>query len=353
MSEQNKTVAGIDQEKFGAEVARRLNAIRPVSPAGALAMSGPTGTGFAPLPANLRDRRAIADDPLHPWKVFAVGKSEEVDHFFEIYIPEGSITVGSKNVEVEGIEETETPRRYTFDCESEVGKSSTLYLVVLRKDKSEEKEESEEEEEEDNVTYRSVLAVNAEDVKPEDDESVIAIIPLAELSVVAGDDRFDRGKVVSQIEREAIRIDDLTVNVDGASIDKNDDDAIQIKDFNGSASDGGQGLAQRLDLEKSGSGESATYRIVAKDNDSAVHLIARVNGKIKYIPLSGSDEKDEDEQTDPEDDPNTNCPNHPGSADGGGVETGPGHGGAGSLYSGGVYIEDGGGEGSSGVGCDC
>lgn len=44
--------------KFGALVARRLNASRPIAPAGSLAMSGPTGTGFAPLPANRRDRRA-------------------------------------------------------------------------------------------------------------------------------------------------------------------------------------------------------------------------------------------------------------------------------------------------------
>ena len=50
--------------KFGAMVARRLNASRPISPVGSLAMSGPTGTGFAPLPANLRDRKA---SQVLPW----------------------------------------------------------------------------------------------------------------------------------------------------------------------------------------------------------------------------------------------------------------------------------------------
>ena len=50
--------------KFGAMVARRLNASRPISPAGSLAMSGPTGTGFAPLPSNLRDRKA---SQVLPW----------------------------------------------------------------------------------------------------------------------------------------------------------------------------------------------------------------------------------------------------------------------------------------------
>ena len=50
--------------KFGAMVARRLNASRPISPVGSLAMSGPTGTGFAPLPANRRDRKA---SQVLPW----------------------------------------------------------------------------------------------------------------------------------------------------------------------------------------------------------------------------------------------------------------------------------------------
>ena len=46
--------------KFGAMVARRLNASRPIAPAGSLAMSGPTGTGFAAPPTNLRDRRGLS-----------------------------------------------------------------------------------------------------------------------------------------------------------------------------------------------------------------------------------------------------------------------------------------------------
>lgn len=278
------------QSKFGAAVARRLNSLRPIAPAGSLAMSGPTGTGFAPLPANLRDRRAV-QDPLHPWKVFAVGKSEEVDHFFEIYIPDGSITVGANEVEVDGIEETEVSKRFTFACEADVGESSTLYLVVYR--------DEEEESEEDEKNYKSVLAVNIEEY--EDDESVRAIIPIAELAVIEGEE-YDKGKVVSQIEKEAIRLEDLEVPTDKVSIDKvtkddaADPDAIQVKDFDNEESDGGQGLAERLELEKSGSGESATYRIKAKSNDSKVHLVARVNGKIKYIPLSGKDEKDPDEE---------------------------------------------------------
>lgn len=345
-----ETIPVPGQSKFGAEVARRLNAIRPIAPAGALAMTGATGTGFAPLPANLRDRRAIAADPLHPWKVFAVGKSEDVNHFFEIYIPAGSVIAGAKAIEVEGIEETETEKRFTFECETDVGEDSTLYLVVYR---DEEEKSGASGSDDDERNYKSVLAVNIDEY--EDDETVRAIIPIAELAVVEGED-YDKGKVVSQIEKQAIRIDDLEVPTDNVSIakvtkeDAEDPAAIQVMDFDNEESDGGQGLAERLELEKSGSGESATYKIVAKSNASKVHLVARVNGKIKYIPISGKEEKDPDEKTGPGDgDPNSNCNDHPGSEDGGGAAApefdGPG------VYGGGV--EGGSDEGSSGVGCDC
>lgn len=43
--------------QWGADVADGLNAIRSAGQVGMLLADGPTGTGFAPLPANLRDRR--------------------------------------------------------------------------------------------------------------------------------------------------------------------------------------------------------------------------------------------------------------------------------------------------------
>ena len=43
--------------QWGADVANGLNAIRSAGQSGMLLADGPTGTGFAPLPANLRDRR--------------------------------------------------------------------------------------------------------------------------------------------------------------------------------------------------------------------------------------------------------------------------------------------------------
>lgn len=323
--------------QWGADVANGLNAIRSAGQAGTLLTDGPTGTGFAPLPANLRDRRAIVADPLHPWKVFAVGKSKDVDHFFEIYIPDGSIVIGAKEVKVDGIKETETPKRFTFACETDVGERSTLHLVVYR--------DKEGESDKDAKNYKAILAVNIKEY--ENDESVRATIPIAELAVVKGDE-YDKGKVVSQIEKEEIRIEDLEVPTDKVSIDKvtkedaEDPDAIQFKNFDNEESDGGQGLAERLELEKSGSGESATYRIKAKSNDSKVHLVARVNGKIKYIPISGNDEKDPDEENPP---PEDNPCTHPGDGDnGGGIKPDdrePG-GGGGAGGGGGVAPETGG-----------
>lgn len=289
--------------KFGAMVARRLNASRPIAPVGSLAMSGQTGTGFAPLPANHRDRRAAA--ALHPWKVFAVGKSETVNHFFEIYIPDGSITVGAEVVEVEGIAETETPKRYTFPCESDVGESATLHLVVYR--------DKEEESEEDDEGYKSVLVVDIEEY--EDDKSVRAIIPIAELAVVEGEE-YDTGKVVLQIEKEAIRLDDLTVPTDKVSIDTvtakdaPDPSAIQLKNFDNSDSDGSQGLIQRIRVVKDG---EDSFHLEA--DGAEVFLVARVKGKLKYIPFSGSNGKDPDEGGE-------NPCDHPGDTPGSGAEGG-------------------------------
>lgn len=151
---------------------------------------------------------------------------------------------------------------------------------------------------------------SAEPDEPEDGETVYPIL-------VASCD----GKSVKATVDSAIILGAGGVSVDKVSIDKvtkedaEDPDAIQVKDFDNNESDGGQGLAERLELEKSGSGESATYRIKAKSNDSKVHIVARVNGKIKYIPISGKDEKDPDEESPPpEGDP---CA-HPGDKDNGG-----------------------------------
>lgn len=110
----------------------------------------------------------------------------------------------------------------------------------------------------------------------------------------------------------------ISAAIDKVSIDKvtekdsEDPDAIQFKNFDNKESDGGQGLAERLEIRRDGAGESASFRIVTKSNDSKVHLVARVNGKLKYIPLSGREEKDPDEENPP---PDPEDCSHPGDTD--------------------------------------
>lgn len=285
------------------DLLRYVRSITPVAGPGMKVSRGPNGTVFSSAKPAIKT--AVAADQLHPWKVFAVGKSEEVDHFFEIYIPDGSITVGANEVEVDGIEETEVSKRFTFACESDVGESSTLYLVVYR--------DEEEESEEDEKNYKSVLAVNIEEYK--DDESVRSIIPIAELAVVEGEE-YDRGKVVSQMQKDAIVLDDFDVPTDKVSIDKvtkkdaEDPDALQLKNFDNNESDGSQGLVQRIRVVKDG---EDSFHLEA--DGAEVFLVARVKGKLKYIPLSGSKGKDQDEGRE-------NPCDHPGDTPGTGKEGG-------------------------------
>lgn len=134
------------------------------------------------------------------------------------------------------------------------------------------------------------------------------------------------------------------VSIDKVTADDADDpNALQVKNFDNKESDGGQGLAERLEIRRDGSGDSASFRIVTKENESKVHLVARVNGKIKYIPLSGREEKDPDEENPP---PDPDDCSHPGDADNsGGVspdDDGLG-GGLGGWHSGGGGVPPGGG----------
>ena len=330
--------------QWGEDVANGLNAIRSAGQAGTLLTDGPTGTGFAPLPANLRDRRAIVANPLHPWKVFAVGKSKDVDHCFEIYVPEGSVHVGETALEVDDLIPVEGKSdRYTLDCEHEISESAVIYLAIVKEEEDPDGVSPDGEDGQQKWKARVVSTIES----IEDAKAVLAVLPIAKLSI---DDsgEYAVGSVVAQYAHSSVALSENGANPDRISIDTvtdedaEDPDAIQVKDFDNNESDGGQGLAERLELEKSGSGESATYRIKAKSNDSKVHIVARVNGKIKYIPISGKDEKDPDEENPPPDgDP---CA-HPGDKDnGGGIKPDddePG-GGGGAVGGGGVSPGEGG-----------
>ena len=127
------------QSKFGAAVARRLNASRPIAPAGSLAMSGPTGTGFAPLPANLRDRRGVSATQPRQFDIRARvesrgnGNSKEyrlVVEFFHstdeaVSLSQWSVPYISQNLPVHGWNEL-----YTSEWSSILSESRDYYLNV-------------------------------------------------------------------------------------------------------------------------------------------------------------------------------------------------------------------------------
>ena len=259
---------------------------------------------------------AVEDAFAHPFEVrFAdsLGSGEpksDNSGKFIIWLPSDSVlVVGGQKVDVtEGIEEAGAPYPagwYVLDFLGAEG--GEVYLNVhMRAGGGEASGGAPAEETGGKVTAN----FSAEPDEPEDGETVYPIL-------VASCD----GKSVKATVDSAIILGAGGVSVDKVSIDKvtvddaEDPSAIQVKNFDNEESDGGQGLAERLEIEKSGSGESATYRIKAKSNDSKVHIVARVNGKIKYIPISGKDEKDPDEENPP---PEGNPCTHPGDKDNGG-----------------------------------
>lgn len=124
------------QSKFGAAVARRLNASRPIAPAGSLAMSGPTGTGFAPLPSNRRDRRqAKAADR----SCFRIETRQKEDGSASAYLTccyyhVGGVTRHMDDVSVDGLipssgsPEDKTPRIICLKLSGDVSSPSIVAI---------------------------------------------------------------------------------------------------------------------------------------------------------------------------------------------------------------------------------
>jgi len=270
---------------------------------GMLSREGVTGLGGEPLPKNRRERKA---QDLHPWKVFGFTQGEDVDHCFEIFIPEGLVHVGEEALTIEGIAATAETGYYTIDCEEEIEGDGSFMLAVTT-----------------NVSTTGVGArpvrsakIIASEEEIDEEAEILAILPIAKVSRSTEGD-YPSGAVVRQLIRSAVAFpsggsgDNISI---GLVTDEEaaDPSALQIKDFDNEESDGQQGLAERLKIVKDGEG----YKIEANEGKATVHILARVNGKIKYIPLTGADEPDEDEEN--EESAADPC-EHPGSKDGGGV----------------------------------
>lgn len=81
--------------QWGAGVANRLNSIGSFCPSGMLLSDGATGTGFSPLPKNLRDRRQQTRprqcwDYVPPIYDLEAGEIVEPGYFYEPYVYVGT-----------------------------------------------------------------------------------------------------------------------------------------------------------------------------------------------------------------------------------------------------------------------
>lgn len=143
---------------WGASVAKRLNAIGSVGSARMLLIDGETGTGFEPLPENLRAR--IRHRP------FEVAGSGGEDYKFAIYVPDNVVAIGEEIVTPDGITAIpDTDGWYMLDDESDVSEDgSTLYLVAY---------------DDGSATFTFDLEEAAGE--SEDDPKILAILPIAEL----------------------------------------------------------------------------------------------------------------------------------------------------------------------------
>ena len=287
---------------WGAAVSSAVNSLLPMGSDGLLARQGVAGTGFAAQPANLRDRRATA--PLHPWKVFAVGKSATVDHCFEIYVPDEVLHIGEHEFAIEGLTQVEAKENhYTLDCEDEISGSAVIYLAVVQDEGSSAGSSPSDDNGQQNWKARIISTLES----IEDAKEILAILPIAKLSI---DDsgEYSVGKVVAQYAHSSITLTESGADPDKVSIDKNggedDENKLQIAHFNDTEKDSGKGLDRRLKADPE------TGVITAQDSEGLM-LVARKDGQVIYVPLSGSGKDPEP----PEPGPGKGCDDHPGGGD--------------------------------------
>ena len=158
---------------------------------------------------------------------------------------------------------------------------------------------------------------------------------VAEISYTAPSGTGEQPTVsVSQSLVGALHIGSSGDVVDEVSIDRNGgerEDKLQIAHFNDAEKDSGKGLANRLKADPE------TGEISSDDTD--VMLVARKDGEVIYIPLSGSGE--DPSPGDPS--PHDPCDHDQGGGSEGGVasdsDSGHGGGGAGFDFQGGVAAD--------------
>ena len=260
-------------------VTEAVNSMLPFSAPGRLLRSGFGGSGSIPAPENKRQRQA--QTLLMPFTVKWAAELNDGDGAWIIWLASGDLlTVGEASINVaENLEPAEGYAEGWYLISVLDATGGELQLVVSK-------------DEEGDVS--SSFEAAASDGESANDETVLGRITIA----VATRSEETGSASVQQCVTSALIIPDT--QTDGDSIDANGGESggvLQVAHFNDDARDSGKGLASRLSV-RDGS-------IVAEDD--GLMLVARKDGKIIYIPMTGDgedpDTSGEGEGSDPCDHP--------------------------------------------------
>ena len=242
------------------------------------------------------------DEFARPFEVrFASGDGAEDPGKWIIWLPSDSmLIVNGEPVDLTAeLEEAGDPYPagwYILDFLSEGG--GDVFLNVKIPVRDEESGESEGGGEEDE---REVSAAFASTADQPEEGYVLYPVKIAECSSDGVKATVSSAIVFGGGGGEAFSPDERSIDEGGG---KDGEHKAQIAHFNDSKKDSGKGLEKRLKADPE------TGEITAQDSDGLM-LVARKDGQVIYIPLSG-DGKDPEP---PEPDPGRGCDDHPGGGD--------------------------------------
>ena len=253
-------------------VTEAVNSMLPFAVPGRLVSSGFGGSGSIPAPENKRQHQSQAV-PL-PFTVKWAAELNDGDGAWIIWLASGDLlTVGDESLNVaESLEAVEgyADGWYLLSALDENG--GELRLVVSKDEDGE---------------VSASFEVTSDDSP--DGQAVLGQVTIA----VASSDHSVQQCVTSAVVMPSVLTDGDSIDANGGE----DENALQLAHFADSERDSGKGLASRLSVKD---GE-----ITAEDD--GLMLVARKDGKLIYIPMSGDgedpDASDEGDHSDPCDHP--------------------------------------------------
>lgn len=149
---------------------------------------GPNGTTLEIGKAAHARQAASA---LQPWKVFGLKMSEDVDHCFEIYVPDGAVHIGTESlgfVEDDLVPVEDKTDMYTMACEADVSSEepTVIYLAIV---------------DDDGWRFKIVAETSIEDLQ--EDYNVLALLPIAKLQIDDSGD-YASGRVHGQYAHSSV-----------------------------------------------------------------------------------------------------------------------------------------------------